>query len=91
MGDQVGRRYIVERYLPGTTRAELRAAERRLTDAAATIRADGLPVVYLGSTFIPEEETCFARFEGVLEGVERACRLADLEFARIVEFEEVGR
>lgn len=91
MGDHLARRYIVERYLPGTTRAELRAAERRVTDAVATVRAGGMSLVYLGSTFIPEEETCFARFEGVLEAVERACRLAGLDFARIVEVEEVER
>jgi len=80
---------MVERYLPGTTRAELRAAERRVADAVATVRGCGMPLVYLGSTFIPEEETCFVRFEGVLEGIERACRLAGLDFARIVEVEEV--
>jgi hypothetical protein len=89
MGDHLAQRYLVERYLPGISRAELRAAERRLADAVATVRAGGMPLVYLGSTFIPEEETSLAHFEGVLEGVERACRLADLSFARIVEVEEV--
>jgi hypothetical protein len=89
MGGHLARRYLVERYLPGITRAELRATERGLADAAATVRAGGLPLVYLGSTFIPEEESSFAHFEGALEGVERACRLAGLDFARIVEVEEV--
>lgn len=88
MGDHLARRYLVERYLPGVTRAELRAAERRLADAVATVRAGGMPLVYRGSTFIPEEETSFAHFEGVLEAVDRACRLAGLSFARIVETEE---
>ena len=89
MGDQHERRYLVERYLPGTTRAELRAAERRLVDAVATVRAGGIPLVYLGATFIPEEETSFAQFQGMLEGVDRACRLAGLSFARIVQAEEI--
>lgn len=89
MGDHLARRYLVERYLPGITRAELRAAERRLAHAVATVRTGGTPLVYLGSTFIPDEETSFVHFEGILEGVERACRLASLSFARIVEVEEI--
>ena len=89
MGGHPVRRYLVERYLPGITRAELRATERGLADAVATVQAGGTPLVYLGSTFIPEEESSFARFQGVLDGVERACRLAGLDFARIVEIEEV--
>ena len=63
--------------------------ERGLANAVATVRADGTPLVYLGSTFIPEEESCFVHFEGVLEGVKRACLLAGLDVARIVEVEEV--
>lgn len=89
MGDQPARRYLVERYLPGITRAELRATDRRLADAVATIRSGGMPLAYLGSTFIPAEETSFVHFEGVLEEIERACRLAGLDLARIVEIEEV--
>jgi hypothetical protein len=89
MGEQEARRYLVERYLPGITRTELRAAERRLADAVATIRTGGTPLVYLGSTFVPDEETSFVQFEGLLEGVERACSLASVSFARIVEVEEI--
>jgi hypothetical protein len=90
MGDQLSRRYLVERYVPGITRAELRATERGLADAVAAVHAGGTPLVYLGSTFIPEEESCFIHFEGVLEGVKRACLLAGMDFARIVEVEEVA-
>lgn len=89
MGEHLARRYLVERYLPGITRAELRTAERRLAHAVATVRTGATPLVYLGSTFMPGEETCFAHFEGVLEDVERTCRLAGLRFARIVEVEEI--
>jgi hypothetical protein len=89
MGEDRSRRYLVERYLPGTTRAELSAAEYRVGEAVEAVRLDGLPLVYLGSTYIPEEETSFAQFVGVLEGVERACRLAGFGAARIVEVEEV--
>ena len=89
MGGHLARRYLVERYLPGITRAELLATERGLVEAVATVRAGGMPLAYLGSTFIPEEESSFVHFEGVLEGVEQACRLAGLDFARIVEVEEV--
>jgi hypothetical protein len=89
MGERRVRRYLVERYLPGTTPTELSAAQVRVVEAVASVRADGVPLTYLGSAYIPEEETSFLRFEGVREGVERACRLAGLGVARIVEVEEV--
>jgi hypothetical protein len=89
MGERRVRRYLVERYLPGTTPTELSAAEVRVAEAVASVRACGLPLDYLGSTYIPDEETSFMRFEGALEGVQRACHLAGLGVARIVEVEEV--
>lgn len=74
---------------PGPLEPNSAPAERRLVDAVATVRAGGIPLVYLGATFIPEEETSFAQFQGMLEGVDRACRLAGLSFARIVQAEEI--
>ena len=89
MGERRTGRYLVERYLPGATASELTAAQHRVAEAVASVRAEGVPVVYLGSTYIPEEETSFVRFEGVLAGVQRACHLAGFGIARIVEVEEV--
>ena len=78
--------YLVERYLPGITPDELARARERLRGAAAALRTAGQPVRYLGSTFVPQEESCFCQFEASsAELVERACRNADVPFARITE------
>ena len=78
--------YVVERYLPGITEEELRIAAERLASAADVVTDEGAPVVYLGSTFVPLEEYCFSRFESAsIRSVQRACDLARVPFARIVE------
>jgi hypothetical protein len=78
--------YMVERYLPGITASQLDEARERLAAAALELTAEGVEVRYIGSTFIPEEESCFCRFEGpAAADVRRACELAGVPFARIVE------
>jgi hypothetical protein len=77
---------MVERYLPGIDAVELDEASRRLAAAARALTAQGLEVRYLGSTFVPEEESCFCRFESAgADDVRRACEQAGVQFARIVE------
>ena len=78
--------YLVERYLPGITADQLDEANARLAAAALELTAQGVEVRYIGSTFIPEEESCFCRFEGpAAADVRRACEQAGVPFARIVE------
>ena len=48
--------YLVERYLPGRNRAWLEAALARL-------RGQRTRAAYLGSTYVPEDDSCFCRFE----------------------------
>jgi hypothetical protein len=55
--------YFVERYLPDVGGEELDSLAGRLEAASAELRAAGTPVRYLDSTFVPEEESCFCRFE----------------------------
>ena len=82
-------KYLVERYLPGATDGQLDEAGERLAAAAERLAAEGVDVRYVGSTFVPEEESCFCRFESAgREGVERACEQAGVRFARIVETRE---
>lgn len=50
--------FVVERYLPGVSEVELRAALARLPEAAA-----GTAVRYVGSTILTEDEACFCQFE----------------------------
>lgn len=79
-------KYIVERYLPGITIGQLDEASARLAAASAELTATGVEVRYLGSTFVPEEESCFCRFESEdADDVRRACEWAGVSFARIME------
>jgi len=72
--------YVVERYLPGVSRAEL---ERQLERLERVTR--GTEVEYLGSTIVPDDEACFCHFEAPSEGaVAEANRRACMSFDRIV-------
>jgi hypothetical protein len=76
--------YLVERYLADVGRDELRALAARLKAASAVLRADGTPVRYLDSTFVPEEETCFCRFEAPsAEAAALVNRMAAAPYSRI--------
>jgi hypothetical protein len=69
--------YLVERYLPGRDRAWLEAALARLPQ-------DDSGVTYLGSTYVPAEDSCFCRFEASdAEDVRFANELARVPFSRI--------
>ena len=82
---------MVERYLPGITPGQLDESSARLAAAARELATDGVGVRYLGSTFVPEEESCFSRFEGADgDAVRNVCERAGITFARIVETQEVS-
>jgi hypothetical protein len=84
------KKYMVERYIPGITSDELSEASDRLAAAAGRLAAEGLEIRYVGSTFVPEEESCFCRFESASAGgVRRAFEQAGVPFARIVEAHDV--
>jgi uncharacterized protein DUF4242 len=76
--------YLVERYLPGMSEAELRRGIDRAQAACVELRSAGSYIQYLGSTFLPLEEACFCRFDADgEETIAEANRRADLSFARI--------
>jgi hypothetical protein len=76
--------YLVERYLPGRDRAWLEAALARLP-------RERHGVAYLGSTYVPSDDSCFCRFEAeTAEDVRDANEVAGVPFARIVAATEVG-
>lgn len=78
--------YLVERYLPGIDGEGVRALAARLRAACAQLRDDGTPVRYLGSLFLPGEESCFCRFEAPsVEAAARLNELAGTPYARISE------
>jgi hypothetical protein len=76
--------YLVERYLPGRDRAWLEEALGRLP-------AERHGVAYLGSIYIPEDESCLCRFEASdAEDVRLVNELAQVPFARITAATELG-
>ena len=76
---------MVERYVPGISRAELERALERLDETARELRSEGADVRYLGSTIVPEDEACFCQFEGLSEElVAETNRRAGIAFDRIV-------
>jgi Nickel responsive protein SCO4226-like len=77
--------YVVERYLPGLSRADLLPRLSRLEAVIEELRREGSLVRYLGSTIVLEDEACFCQFEGSsMAAVTEANRRADLSFDRIV-------
>ena len=76
--------YLVERYLPGRNRAWLEAALARL-------RRQRRRAEHLGSTYVPEDDSCFCRFEAeTADDVRDANEIAGVPFARIVPAEEIA-
>jgi uncharacterized protein YbjT (DUF2867 family) len=79
-------KYLVEQYLPGVTTRQLDETSARLAAAARDLAAHGVRVRYISSTFIPDEESCFCKFEAPdADDVRRTCEQAGVRFARIVE------
>jgi Protein of unknown function (DUF4242) len=77
--------YVVERYLPGLSRADLLPRLSRLEPVIEALRAEGSLVRYLGSAIVLEDEACFCQFEGPsVAAVAEANSRADLPFDRIV-------
>ena len=75
--------YLVERYFPGRERAWLEDALARLP------RSDG-DVSYLGSFYVPADESCLCRFSAPdEESVRRVNELAGFPFARVVAVVEL--
>ena len=54
--------YMVERSLKGIPMDQLAAAQRRAIDTAAEMTAQGTPVRYIRSTFVPDSGKCMCLF-----------------------------
>ena len=77
--------FMVERFVPGVGYDEFAEAVQRAATAAATLTELGAPVRYLGSVFVPDEESSFCCFEARnVDAVREANRRADIQFWRVV-------
>lgn len=84
--------YLVEVYLPRSRAHEARDIGRRARAAAEELAREGVPVRYVRTTFLPDDETCFHLFEAPAPAaVEEVSRRAALGSARIVPAIESSR
>ena len=82
-GPRIRSAFLVERYWPGVTLADVERAATR-TRAAGGPVAGVSSVHYLGSVLIPDEETVFSLFDGPdLAAVVEANRRGGFRFDRI--------
>jgi hypothetical protein len=51
--------YLVEVYLPRSRAHEARATGRRARAAAEALEHEGVPIRYIRTTYLPDDETCF--------------------------------
>jgi hypothetical protein len=83
--------YLVERALRELTSDQLRSFGRVETTAAGDLSREGVPVRWLGSTFVPGDKRCFSLFEAVsASAVRKANERAGLPFDRIIEVAHVS-
>jgi Protein of unknown function (DUF4242) len=78
--------YMVERELRGITTEQLADAQRAAISKSQQFTADGTPVRYIRSTFVPDESKCFCLFEAASQHTVRDVNTAaKLPFTRIVQ------
>jgi hypothetical protein len=78
--------YLVERSLKGIPMSDLAAAQQAAIAQARDCSAEGTPVRYIRSTFVPDSGACMCLFEAAdADAVRRVNERARLPFDRIVE------
>jgi len=77
--------YLLEVYLPRSRAHEVRATECRARAAAEELSREGVPIRYVRTTYLPDDEMCFHLLEAAsAEVVVEAGRRAELGRARVV-------
>ncbi len=78
--------YMVERNLTGLTMDQLAGAQKAAIETSDKFTAEGKPVRYIRSTFVPGDARCMCLFEsGSQELVRDVNVAANLPFKSIVE------
>jgi hypothetical protein len=78
--------YMVERNLPGITMDQLAGAQKAAIETGKRMSAEGKPVRYIRSTFVPGEARCMCLFEAPnQEHVKELNEKAKIPFVRIVD------
>jgi hypothetical protein len=78
--------FLVELYVSGGDPDAVGREIRRVRGAAVELTAEGTPVVFLRSIFVPAEDTCLFLFEAAsVDVVHEAARRASLAFEHVAE------
>ena len=78
--------FLVEFYLSRADAAALGRSMRRARQAAEEQTRQGVPVRYLRSMYLPDDETCFVLYEAEsAEAARRAAALAAIAFEQVSE------
>lgn len=78
--------YLVERDIPGVTLDQLAAAQKAAIDTSNRFSAEGTPVRYIRTAYVPGEHRVMCLFEAQsAESVERVNTAAGIPFNRVVE------
>jgi hypothetical protein len=83
-------RYVVELYRPSSCVEPLRGVADRLRTSAAELGGERAAVRYVGTIFLPGDETCLHVFEAPCEAdVQAVAELAAIEVDRVVPAEQI--
>jgi muconolactone delta-isomerase len=78
--------YLVDRNLPGVTVDQLAAAQKAAIETSRQFSAQGKPVRYIRSTFVPGESHCMCLFEASnADLVKQVNEAAKIPFTKITE------
>jgi hypothetical protein len=82
--------FLVEHYWPDATPDTFRAIAERVRAAVDDMAGSGAPVLFLHSTFVPEEESALCVFLSSTQAVvEEVYRRAGVNFERILSVLEI--
>ncbi|MEO5724204.1 MAG: hypothetical protein ABIQ39_02870 [Ilumatobacteraceae bacterium] len=81
---------MVERLWPGATPDAIRAATDQLQSSCQRLAADGIPIRFLGATYIPADESLSCRFDGTAQAVRAAHQLAGVPLDRLLVIHEMS-
>jgi hypothetical protein len=77
--------FVAECLWPDVHDTDLRALDERVRKQAERLAVAGLPVRYIGSMLMREDEVVLCLFEGEIDAVRTVAEAAEVPFERILE------
>src|ERR1700684_4029329 len=80
------REFVAEQYIPGPDKAAAKRGARIARIAAEQLAGEGIPIEFVRSIFVPEDETCIYFYQAdSIEAVREVAARAALRFDRVSE------